>query len=270
MGTRAGTSKSSHAVATRLSKHHSTDRSTDRAAEVELALTRKELELTRKELEAFTYSVSHDLRAPLRVVEGFSQILLDKHGEKLDEEGRKYLERVRGGTQKMASLIEDLLSLSRLGRAPMKREAIGLTELARAVIGQLRGKEPSRAVEVEIAKGLAGFADTRLIARVLENLLGNAWKFTAKVADARIAVGQDALANESAFFVRDNGAGFNMAYADKLFAPFQRLHGEAEFAGNGIGLAIAQRIIARHGGQIWAESQLGKGTTIFFTLGSLN
>jgi light-regulated signal transduction histidine kinase (bacteriophytochrome) len=237
-------------------------------ANAELELTKKELELARKELEAFSYSVSHDLRAPLRVVDGFSKILLDKHGAKLDEEGRQYLERVRGGAQKLASLIEDLLGLSRIARAPLKKEVIGLTEMARTVIGELREKEPSRKVMIEIADRLVAFGDARLISRVLASLLGNAWKFTAKEPEARIAVGQEEQGNESVFFVRDNGVRFKMTYADKLFAPFQRLHGESEFEGNGIGLAIAQRIIARHGGRIWADSAPGKGTTIFFTLGS--
>jgi len=238
---------------------------------LELARVRKEwakeLEQANKELEAFSYSVSHDLRAPLRIVDGFSKILLGKHGAKLDEEGRQYLDRVIAGAQKMASLIDDLMNLSRITRAPLKKEPVQLTEMARGVIGELQETAPSRKVVVEIAERLEGFGDVRLLNIVLVNLLGNAWKFTAKREEARIAIGQERQGDESVFFVRDNGAGFNMTYADKLFAPFQRLHAESEFEGTGIGLAIVQRIIARHGGRIWAKSAVGVGTTFFFTLG---
>ncbi len=227
----------------------------------------KELEQANKELEAFSYSVSHDLRAPLRGIDGFSKALLDMYGEKLDEEGRRYLNRVRAGTHKMSVLIDDLLNLSRISRAPLRKESISLTELARSVIADLQEKDPARKVTLEIADGLAASGDPRLITVVLVNLLGNAWKFTAKQQEAQIAVGQESKGNESVFTVRDNGAGFDMAYADKLFAPFQRLHLESEFEGTGIGLATVHRVITRHGGRIWAESAVGKGTTFFFTLG---
>jgi signal transduction histidine kinase len=227
----------------------------------------KELERANQELEAFSYSVSHDLRAPLRVIDGFSKVLLDTYSEKLDEEGRRYLDRVRAGTHKMSVLIDDLLNLSRISRAPLRKELINLTELARNVIAELQEKEPSRKVTIEIADGLAARGDARLTTVVLVNLLGNAWKFTAKHPEAQIAVGQEKKGNETVFTVRDNGAGFDMAYVDKLFAPFRRLHLESEFEGTGIGLATVHRIISRHGGRIWAESAVGKGTTFFFTLG---
>jgi signal transduction histidine kinase len=227
----------------------------------------KELEQANNELEAFSYSVSHDLRAPLRAIDGFSKTLLDKYGEKLDKEGSHYLGRVRSATQKMAALIEDLLNLSRITRAPLRKESISLTVLARGVVAELREKEPSREVVIQIADGLAARGDARLITIVLANLLGNAWKFTAKQQEGRIAVEQEKKGNETVFSVRDNGAGFDMAYADKLFAPFQRLHQDSEFEGTGIGLATVQRVISRHGGRIWAESAVGKGTTLFFTLG---
>jgi signal transduction histidine kinase len=238
---------------------------------LELARVRKEwameLEQANHELEAFSYSVSHDLRAPLRAIDGFSKTLLDEYGEKLDKKGCQYLDRVRSATQKMAALIEDLLNLSRITRAPLRKESIGLTVLAQGVVADLREKDPSRIVVIHIAGGLAARGDVRLVTIVLVNLIGNAWKFTAKQPEAQIAVEQEKQGHETVFSVRDNGAGFDMAYADKLFAPFQRLHQESEFEGTGIGLATVQRVISRHGGRIWAESAVGKGTTIFFTLG---
>jgi signal transduction histidine kinase len=227
----------------------------------------KELEQANNELEAFSYSVSHDLRAPLRAIDGFSKTLLDEYGKKLDEKACGYLSRVRAGTQRMAALIDDLLNLSRINRAPLRKDSISLTEMARSVTAELQEKEPSRKVLIEIADGLAARGDARLVTVVLVNLLGNAWKFTARQQEAQIAVGQEKKENETVFSVRDNGAGFDMAYADKLFAPFQRLHSDSEFEGTGIGLATVQRIISRHGGRIWAESEVGKGTSFFFTLG---
>jgi signal transduction histidine kinase len=194
-------------------------------------------------------------------------VLLDEYGGKLDKEGRHYLDRVRAGTQKMSALIDDLLNLSRITRAPLRKQPISLTELARSVIAELREKEPSRKVTVRIADGLAARGDARLVTIVLVNLLGNAWKFTARQSEARIEVGQENKGSDTVFSVKDNGAGFDMAYADKLFAPFQRLHGDSEFEGTGIGLATVQRIVSRHGGRIWAESAVGKGATFFFTLG---
>jgi signal transduction histidine kinase len=238
---------------------------------LDLARVRKEwareLEQANKELEAFSYSVSHDLRAPLRRIDGFSKALLDQYGGKLDAEGCHYLARVRAGTQKMSALIDDLLALSRTSRAPLRKEPIDLSKLASNVVAELRDRDPSRAVTVRIADGLTFRGDSRLISVVLVNLLGNAWKFTARNPDAEIAVGWESEAGEKVFFVKDNGAGFDMARAGNLFAPFQRLHTESEFEGSGIGLATVQRIISRHGGTIRAESSVGRGATFFFTAG---
>jgi signal transduction histidine kinase len=226
----------------------------------------EELERANHELGAFSYSVSHDLRAPLRAIDGFSKALLSDYAERLDEQGRHYLQRIRAGSQRMSSLIDDLLELSRIGRAPLKRGTLELGRIAEAVASELRQREPSRTLTFEIAPGLSTLGDERLLTIVLENLLGNAVKFTAKTAHARIWVGREPR-GERAFFVRDNGAGFDMSYASKLFAPFQRLHADSEFEGTGIGLATVQRIVARHGGRIWAEAAVRHGATFFFTLG---
>jgi signal transduction histidine kinase len=226
----------------------------------------RELEQANKELEAFSYSVSHDLRTPLRAIDGFSQVLLDEHGEQLDEQARRYLQRVRAGTQRMSALIDDLLNLSRVTRAPLRKEPIDLTELARGVVAELRRREPVREVSVEIAEGLKARGDAHLVTIVFENLLGNAWKFTAKRLDARIAIGQAKEADETVFYARDNGAGFDMAYADKLFGAFQRLHTQGDYEGTGIGLATVHRVVSKHGGRIWAESAPGQGATFYFTL----
>ena len=195
-----------------------------------------ELERANKELEAFSYSVSHDLRAPLSRISGFSELLLDKYREKLDERGHHYLERILTGTHRMSALIDDLLSLSRISCAPLHQESISLTDLARSVVADLREKEPSRKVAIEISDALVARGDPRLITVALVNLLGNAWKFTAKRQQAQIAVGEESKGSETVYFVRDNGAGFDMAYADKLFAPFHRLHQDSQFEGTGIGL----------------------------------
>jgi signal transduction histidine kinase len=226
-----------------------------------------ELEVANKELEAFSYSVSHDLRAPLRAIDGFTRILLDEYGAKLDTDGCHYLQRVQMGTQKMAELIDDLLDLSRVSRAVLRKEPINLTDLARDVAAEFRNRESSRKVAIGIADGLASIGDARLIGIVLQNLFGNAWKYTAKRPEAHIEFGQECIGDEAVFFIRDNGAGFDMAYASKLFAPFQRLHSASEFEGTGIGLATVQRIISRHGGRIWAEAVVGQGATFYFTLG---
>jgi signal transduction histidine kinase len=228
----------------------------------------KDLERVNKELEAFSYSVSHDLRAPLRAISGFSQALLADYGEKLDEQAHQYLQRVCTGTERMSALIDDLLNLARLNRAQLRRQSIDLASLTKGVVAELRSREPSRDVVVEIGEGLRASADERLATVVLENLLGNAWKFTARRENATIAVGQEHRGEQTVFYVRDNGAGFDMKYADKLFRPFQRLHRTSEFEGNGVGLATTHRIIARHGGEIWAEGAVGQGATFFFTLGT--
>jgi signal transduction histidine kinase len=238
---------------------------------LELARLRREwssqLERANNELEAFSYSVSHDLRAPLRVIDGFSKILLTDHSSKLDEQGRDYLERVRAETQRMAHLIDDLLSLSKMTRASLSRERVDLTDVARRILIELGGREPDRKIESRVSDGLVVQADPRLLRVMLENLLGNAWKFTSKQPVARIAVDKEERGTETVFFVRDNGAGFDMAYAKKLFSPFHRLHSEAEFEGTGIGLATVHRIVTRHGGRIWAEALPGQGATFLFTLG---
>jgi len=220
-----------------------------------------------KELEAFSYSVSHDLRAPLRAIVGFSQALLEDHVDQLDVVGQRLLERVCDGGRRMGRLIDDLLELSRLSRAEMRRVPVDLSGLAREVERGLRDAEPDRRVEVTVAPGLSAQGDPQLLRVALQNLLGNAWKYTGKKERARIELG--ALGANGApptFFVKDDGAGFDARYADKLFAPFQRLHAAHEFAGTGIGLATVQRIVQRHGGRIWAEGMVDEGATFYFTL----
>ena len=226
----------------------------------------RDLATANRELEAFSYSVSHDLRAPLRAIDGFSKALQSDYGPQLDERARHYLERVRVGTQRMSGLIDDLLGLARLSRRELVRQRVDLSEVARRVGAELQRHHPSRAVRVDIRDGLSAAADPHLLTIVLENLMGNAWKFTGKRDDALIEVGQKADGREASFYVRDNGAGFDMAYADKLFGAFQRLHGDEDFEGTGIGLATVQRIVTRHGGRIWAEGEVDKGATFYFTL----
>ncbi|MBI4081386.1 MAG: PAS domain S-box protein [Candidatus Lambdaproteobacteria bacterium] len=235
-------------------------------AESELRQSNTALAAVNRELEAFAYAVSHDLRQPLRGMSGFGQVLLEEYGERLDETGRSYLQRIQAASRRMGQLIDDLLDLSRITRREMHHEEVRLSELAEEVILSLREREPERAVAVAIAPGLVARADARMVHIVLENLLGNAWKFTAHAPHPRIEVGAEGGDGERAFHVRDNGAGFDMAYAGKLFAPFQRLHGAHEFPGAGIGLATVQRIVSRHGGRVWADAEPGKGATIHFTL----
>jgi signal transduction histidine kinase len=224
------------------------------------------LEAANKELEAFSYSVSHDLRAPLRSIDGFSQALLEDCAGTLNEQGASYLKRVRANAQRMAELIDDLLGLARLGRGEVNRNRVNLSEIGRAVVMELRKRDPNRQVDVYIPDDLAVDADRRLVQILLENLLGNAWKFTANVASATIQVGAEYAEGRAVYFVRDNGAGFDMTYADKLFRPFQRLHGDGDFPGTGIGLATVRRIVDRHGGRVWAEGDVGAGATVYFTL----
>jgi len=219
------------------------------------------------ELEAFSYSVAHDLRAPLRGIDGFSQALLDDYGDRLDDEGRGYLFRVRKLAQRMAELIDDLLALSRVTRAELVRQSVDLSALTYTAVARLQRLEPERAIEVVIAPDLVVDADPRLLSIALDNLLGNARKFTSKVAAARIELGSEVTDTGVRYFVRDNGAGFDSQYAHKLFGVFQRLHTEAEFPGTGIGLATVARIIHRHRGRVWAEGELGNGATFYFTLG---
>lgn len=226
-----------------------------------------ELQIANRELDAFCLSVSHDLRAPLRAIDGFSDMLLRDYHQKLDEQGQRFLQRVRSATQRMAQLIDDLLALSRVTRADMRRQDVNLTALGWEVVAGLRQLEPERKVDVNIADGLAAQGDVRLLRQVLENLLGNAWKYTSKTPVAWIEMGTcEGSKGERVHFVRDNGAGFDMRYADKLFRVFQRLHNAADFPGTGVGLATVQRIIHRHGGEVWAEGAIGQGATFYFTL----
>jgi len=224
------------------------------------------LEDANQELESFSYSVSHDLRAPLRSIDGFSLALLEDCADQLDDSGKDYLQRVRSGAQRMGRLIDDMLSLSRVMRYELKRENIDLSAMARAVVSKLQGYEPQRQVKVDIAPGIHGWGDAHLIDILLDNLLGNAWKYTGRTANARIEFGLTNKNGEVIYHVRDNGVGFDMEYADKLFGSFQRLHNDKEFEGTGIGLATVARIIRRHNGRVWAESEAGKGATFYFTL----
>jgi len=224
------------------------------------------LEALNRELEAFSYSVSHDLRAPLRSIDGFSQSLLEDYAGRLDDTGRDYLCRVRAASQRMAQLIDDLLNLSRITRAEIYREEVDLSALARSIVAELQKSQPERPVEFTIAPGLAAEGDARLLRIALENLLNNAWKFTSKHPAARIEFGAMEQEGQTVYFIRDDGAGFDMAYADKLFGAFQRLHTASEFPGTGIGLATVQRIIHRHGGCVWARGEVERGATFYFTL----
>lgn len=231
-------------------------------------LTRRGIELgaINKELESFSYSVSHDLRAPLRSIDGFSQALVEDYPDTIDAQGKDYLQRVRAASQRMGQLIDDLLSLARITRSEMRREGVDLSALAQAIAGELQETQSERQVEFVIAQGMVATGDARLLRIVLENLLGNAWKFTGKRPRARIELGVTQDDGHRVYFVRDDGAGFDMAYANKIFGAFQRLHAMTEFSGTGIGLATVQRIIHRHGGRIWAEAAVGQGATFYFTL----
>jgi light-regulated signal transduction histidine kinase (bacteriophytochrome) len=232
-----------------------------------------ELKVVNKELETFSYSVSHDLRAPLRSIDGFSQALLEDCLDQLDESGHDYLRRIRTATQRMGQLIDDLLTLSRVIRSDMHRQSVDLSKAASRTCTILQQSDPERQVEFIIQPGLTTQGDSRLLQVILENLLNNAWKFTSKRPHAKIEFGlmppdQTSVAarNNPTYFVRDDGVGFDMTYIGKLFSPFQRLHSVTDFPGNGIGLATVQRIVHRHGGQLWAEGTLNHGATFYFTL----
>jgi len=234
----------------------------------QLCVHSQQLEAANKELESFCYSVSHDLRAPLRGIDGFSQALLEDCATALDAQGREFLDRIRAAAQRMGQLIDDLLNLSRVTRAQLKTEELGLTTIAEDVLKELAQTQPQRQIELVVHPAVTGMGDPALLRIVLVNLLGNAWKFTGKVQNARIEFGIEQTDQGEAFFVRDNGAGFDMSYVHKLFGAFQRLHATTEFPGTGIGLATVQRIIHRHGGQVWAQSQVGQGASFYFTLGA--
>jgi len=225
-----------------------------------------QLELVNAELETFSYSVSHDLRAPLRAIEGFNKILLEDHAERLDEQGKVYLERAIGASQRMRRLIEDLLKLSQVTRQKVQRIRVDLSAMAHAIAADLQDQQPNRHAVFAIPNGVHADCDAHLLRVLLENLLGNAWKYTSKQATARIEMGQMSQKDERVYFVRDDGAGFDMQNAAKLFAPFQRFHASAEFEGSGIGLATVRRITHLHGGRVWADSRADQGTTVFFTL----
>ena len=225
-----------------------------------------QLESANKELESFSYSVSHDLRAPLRSMDGFSQILAQDYAGALDDQGRDHLKRVRAASQRMGQLIDDLLRLSRIARSEMTYAEADLSAMAQEIAGELRRAEPERNVEFDIAPGIRVRGDRSLLHVALENLLGNAWKFTSRRDPARIEFGAVNHDGATAYFVRDSGVGFDMAYADKLFGAFQRLHSHSEYPGTGIGLATVQRVIHRHGGRVWAEGVVDKGAIFYFTL----
>ena len=234
--------------------------------EAQLRQRTEMLETYNKELEAFSYSVHHDLRTPLRGIAGFSGILLEDYADTLDEEGKQYLKKIQESSELMAQLMDDLLKLSRMTRAEMNIEKVNLSELAQKIVVELTKSEPQRKVKITIKPDMTAYGDRNLLGIMLENLLGNAWKYSSKTTEPQIEMGITEHKGKQAYFIRDNGVGFDMAYANKLFQPFQRLHRASEFAGTGIGLATVQRIIHRHGGEVWAEAKVGEGATFYFTL----
>ena len=236
------------------------------ALNARLARRATELETVNREIEAFSYSVSHDLRAPLRAINGFCNALSEDYASQLDAQGQHYLNRVRSASHRMGELIDDLLQLSRLTRDKFKFEPVNLSSLAQTVEAELRQTEPGRHVEFSIMPDMEGWGDAHMLRIVLDNLLGNAWKFTTKNPMAYLQFSSQQRDGETVYCVRDNGVGFDMAYADKLFGVFQRLHGVNEFPGTGVGLATVQRIIHRHGGRIWAEAEIDHGAAFYFTL----
>jgi PAS domain S-box-containing protein len=239
-----------------------------RRAEAEVLRAREAAEAANRELEAFNYSVAHDLRTPLRGIDGFSQILLEDYSGVLDAVGRKHLQRVRDAAQHMGRLIDSLLSLARVTRVNLRSQHVDLSQLARATAERLRESQPDRAVEFLISDGFTEKGDSALLGAAIENLLSNAWKFTRNQPNARIEFGSVQEGGQTAYFVRDNGAGFDMAFASKLFGVFQRLHTTSEFEGTGVGLATVDRILRRHGGRVWAEGKVGEGACFHFTVSS--
>jgi light-regulated signal transduction histidine kinase (bacteriophytochrome) len=219
-----------------------------------------------QELESFAYSVSHDLRAPLRSIDGFSHGLQENYFDQLDETGKDYLKRIRNSTKRMADLIDDMLRLSRISRSEMSVSQVDLCELVRTSVETLQTTQPERHVEIIMPEKLMARADSSLMGIAIDNLIRNAWKFTNKCPEARIELGTVKQKGRVVFFIRDNGAGFDMTYVDKLFKSFERLHSPREYEGTGIGLAIVKRIIQRHGGQVWAEAEVDRGATFYFTL----
>ena len=252
----------------RTQRRQAEDQARQVSAELERRVNERTATLTadNQELEAFSYSVAHDLRAPLRGIVGFGDILAHDHAGELGPEGLEHLTTMQRAARRMHLLIEDLLKLSRTRHGELSREPVDLSRIANEVMNRLRAAEPARAVTVDIADGLIVPGDERLLELVIENLLGNAWKFTSRRDEATIEVGTVRQGNSDAWFVRDNGAGFDLGSADKLFTAFQRFHTMTEFDGTGLGLAIVQRILQRHGGRIWAESAVDAGATFYFTL----
>ena len=224
------------------------------------------LELVNKELESFAYSAAHDLRTPLRSIDGFSKILMEDYSQKFDPEGKKYLEIIRTSSQRMGQLIDDILHLSKISRSPLKILPINISDMVAEIGATLKCTDPERQVDLIIQQDCKVVADLNLMSIAMENILSNAWKFTSKQPDPKIEFGMKIQDNCPVYFVRDNGVGFDMQYASKLFGAFQRLHPIHEFPGNGIGLATVQRIIQRHGGKIWIEGRLNEGATDYFTL----
>lgn len=234
--------------------------------EVKVKQRTSQLEAANKELESFSYSVSHDLRAPLRAIDGFSRILQDDYGDRLDKEGNRYLKIVRDNAKRMGELIDDLLNLSRLNRKEISRRPILLNNLIQQILKDFESDIKSRQVELIVANLPNCHADISLLTQVWINLLSNAIKYTNKTEKARIEIGCQLINDENIYFIRDNGAGFDMQYADKLFGVFQRMHLDHEFEGTGIGLAIVQRLVQRHGGKIWADAAIDQGATFYFTI----
>ena len=226
-----------------------------------------QLRVTNQELETFAYSVSHDLRAPLRTIDGFSLALLEDYSDSIDAVGKKLLERIQVASKRMGVLIDGLLKLSRTTRGELHYKMVDLSKIADQIAFELRSSQPERSVEFMIQPDLWAYGDENLLRLVVENLLGNAWKFTRYKENAEVIFGQEGVNNQDAFYVKDDGVGFDMAFAGGLFGAFQRLHSEDEFEGNGIGLATVQRIIHRHGGRVWADAEMDRGATFYFTLG---
>jgi light-regulated signal transduction histidine kinase (bacteriophytochrome) len=255
-------------LATILLLAYITKKSQTAAMEAMLAAerARERAEAANRELEAFSYSVAHDLRAPLRSIDGFGHALLEDCGGALDDTGRSYLGRIHDSVVNMGKLIDGLLELARLTRTDVRPHRVDLGELARSSVKRLRELDPHRTVDLVIDGGLVEEGDPTLLGAAIDNLMGNAWKFTRNRADARIEFGSEESDGKTVYFVRDNGAGFDMAFAPKLFGVFQRLHARSEFEGTGIGLATVQRIVERHGGRVWAEAKIGEGACFHFTL----
>jgi PAS domain S-box-containing protein len=249
-----------------ITKHKRTETEVVKLNE-DLAMRNLELEEVNSDLESFIYSISHDLRAPIRHMSSFARFLLEDYAGKLDDQGKDYLKRINKGSDKMCKLVNDLLDLSRLSRQELSRTEVDMSALAASMVSGLREADSGRSVEISIEDGINASADQPLMEIVLSNLIGNAWKFTSKISKARIEFGTIEKGGKTVYYVRDNGAGFNFKYATKMFQPFHRLHSDEDFEGTGIGLAIVERVIRRHGGKVWAEGKVGKGASVCFTLG---